>query len=286
VIRTTIRGKLSVSDSALPVQLWMADGRPIPVGLDVASIRPEATSAIPVRDDSAHAGPLYASRGSVFYWIVVPLSDGRRRTGWLAEQRRISSTPEEGRLIEGLVGPGVRVYFRNDSGSAWATLAGEPTQPPTSERHREGLTLRTRTAEPRGALLAAESPIRGTPWRLTLELPVAAATAGARATSMRLALFAALLLVLAGLAAWLLSRHLAKPLVDLTAAAETMARGDFSSRVTDPHVARGDEIGRLAASFSRMTSQLSQSRSELEQQVAEARSLSEELEQTNARLHR
>jgi PAS domain S-box-containing protein len=102
---------------------------------------------------------------------------------------------------------------------------------------------------------------------------------------MRLALFAALLLVLAGLAAWLLSRHLAKPLVDLTAATETMARGDFSSRVTDPHAARGDEIGRLAASFSRMTSQLSQSRSELEQQVAEARSLSEELEQANARLH-
>ena len=287
LVRTTLRQRLGGSDSALAIRLWTADARPLSVALNDPSHEPEARAVMPARDDSAHAGPLYVAQGAVLYWVVSPLFEGARRVGWIGEQRRISTTPQEEGLIKGLIDPEVRVYFHNDSGAIWTTLAGVPSSPPVSERHEKEAIVRTRaSAQERGQLLAADARVRGTPWRLTLELPVAAATAGARATLLRLSLFAALLLVLAGLAAWALSRQLAKPLVDLTAAAETLGRGDFSLAVTDSHSARGDEIGRLAASFSRMASELSLSRGELEQQVAEARSLSNELELANARLNR
>ena len=50
--------------------------------------------------------------------------------------------------------------------------------------------------------------------------------------------------MLGAVIAWIIGRQLARPLVELTGAAETLARGDYSERVTS----RGtDEIGRLAA---------------------------------------
>jgi YD repeat-containing protein len=63
-----------------------------------------------------------------------------------------------------------------------------------------------------------------------------------------------LALVVAGTAvAWALGRHLARPIVALTGAAEAMAEGDYSRRVG---VTGGDELGRLGATFDRMATRV------------------------------
>ena len=51
------------------------------------------------------------------------------------------------------------------------------------------------------------------------------------------------------IAAWFMSRWFIRPLVEMTAMAEAMARGDFSRRIK---LTRRDEIGRLAQSFNQM----------------------------------
>lgn len=55
------------------------------------------------------------------------------------------------------------------------------------------------------------------------------------------------------LLAYLLARHLAKPVLRLEAAAERLGRGDLSARVPED---RGDELGRLAVSFNRMAARI------------------------------
>jgi signal transduction histidine kinase len=60
-------------------------------------------------------------------------------------------------------------------------------------------------------------------------------------------------LVVAVIMTYFISRHLTRPLLDLTKAAERIARGDFRKRV---QVQTDDEIGHLALAFNRMMGQL------------------------------
>jgi signal transduction histidine kinase len=82
-------------------------------------------------------------------------------------------------------------------------------------------------------------------------------------------------------AAWALSRRLTRPLVQLTTAAEAISQGNYDGSVD---VSRRDEIGRLAATFNRMTEQVRESHGALERHYDEARLIAEELERANARL--
>jgi signal transduction histidine kinase len=74
------------------------------------------------------------------------------------------------------------------------------------------------------------------------------------------------LLILVGAAgAWLLSRHITAPLLEVMRAAQDISGGDYSRRAA---VASRDEVGLLAASFNRMAAQIEDSQRELESRVA------------------
>ena len=280
-LRAVLLRRLTAADSVLPFQLWNAAGQPIPLGLDLSSSPGfEGSSVIPPRDDSTRFGPLYAASGRVFLWVVSPVMEGTRRLGWIAEQRRVTRTPDDDRRLKNILGPETEVYYHNTDGSFWTTVSGSPASPPTYSPG-DSLTNRVRPGNAnRERVLAAESSIRGTPWTLALELPDGAAIIGPRAALLRLAALAFGLLLVALLATWAISRRLTTPLVDLTLATETMARGDFSSAVIESHAARRDEIGRLASSFNRMAADLSAARANLQRELEEEQSLAEELEQT------
>ncbi|NLZ92992.1 MAG: cell wall metabolism sensor histidine kinase WalK [Firmicutes bacterium] len=74
-------------------------------------------------------------------------------------------------------------------------------------------------------------------------------------------------IIIAGLLGRFLARRMTDPLQALTAAAEKMARGDFSQQVT---VSTRDEIGRLTVQFNEMAQQLQQSTKQLKEFVANA----------------
>ncbi len=73
-------------------------------------------------------------------------------------------------------------------------------------------------------------------------------------------------LIAAGLG-WLWSRRLTRPLIQVTAASDSMALGDLTARV---EVDRADEIGRLGHSFNTMASRVQHTVSVLQQFVADA----------------
>lgn len=78
---------------------------------------------------------------------------------------------------------------------------------------------------------------------------------------------AALAVVLAALAGYLLSSRMSRPLAQLTAASNRMAEGDLTSRAP---VARGDEVGHLADSFNAMAERVEATVGSLRRFVADA----------------
>jgi signal transduction histidine kinase len=91
------------------------------------------------------------------------------------------------------------------------------------------------------------------------------------------------LLIAAGAAlSGIISRGLTRPLTRLTAATAGVGRGEEGAASRVAH--GGDEIGRLAASFSRMAAEVADARRELERRVDEAQASATALERANDRL--
>ncbi|MBN2470858.1 MAG: HAMP domain-containing histidine kinase [Anaerolineae bacterium] len=82
-----------------------------------------------------------------------------------------------------------------------------------------------------------------------------------------LLLAAALVVPLATLIGWVISRNLSQPIMRLTHATEQMAEGDLSTRV---QIDRADELGQLSTAFNGMAAQIETTVSTLQQFVADA----------------
>ena len=89
-----------------------------------------------------------------------------------------------------------------------------------------------------------------------------------RRTRWELASLSLATLVVGGLAAAFVARRIARPVRQLAAGAEAIARGDLDQRM-EP--ATADEIGQLATTFNHMAAQLRQHRAEIESTNAELR---------------
>jgi methyl-accepting chemotaxis protein len=84
-----------------------------------------------------------------------------------------------------------------------------------------------------------------------------------------------LLIILSSLLAWLLSRHISKPLAWLTSLAEQIGRGDIPRAVATS--SRQDEVGSLAQAFADMSQYLREMVQEINEGVSVLASSSEEI---------
>lgn len=285
------------SDSTLAIELWSADGQLIdsiggPPATPGTIGDTHQSFPIPGNDtpqttmpngSNPQFLPFFEGRDNeVYYWMTVAVIDAGKRVGWIAEQARIKSRPNADRQINGLIGDHTAAYFRNDTGTFWTTIGGIPTTAPANapalSRVTATDTLRVASYNHarHGTVLATTIPIDGTPWALVLEVEHAAVVAPARSMLARFTLLSSLLLIAAAAASWLLIRGAVGPLVDLTRAATSMARGDYSTRVA---VQNNDEVGRLGASFNEMAGKVAASQARLAGQVQEAQRLADELDQ-------
>jgi signal transduction histidine kinase len=286
-------------DSSLPIELWTTDGRRVlRVGTEVrddrmAGVRPElrTQSGSPVTEvpsgeaglDSARYGAFYASGGRVFFWTVVPVFDGKRRLGYITQQRLYRTTPQSERLVRELIGNDVSLYLHNVTDDFWTTYLGTPTAPLADVDTAKGDFVGRR--EGVGTVTAYDQRVPGTPWALTLEAPVKVVLGEPRRITRRLFIVSLVIATLGVLATWAVSRRITRPIVSLAEGAEAVARGDYDTRVgRDSGEPTRDEVSRLAHSFNRMAEEIEASHRELEQQVEEAVATSSELEETNEQL--
>jgi methyl-accepting chemotaxis protein len=97
------------------------------------------------------------------------------------------------------------------------------------------------------------APVATGDWGFVTVAPESEILAGVNGTRDLLILIGAIALVLVGLAVFLIARRIAKPIEEVSAAAERIAVGDLD---VDVRQRSDDEIGRMAGSFRRMVAYL------------------------------
>ena len=244
-------------DSLTPPQLWTPDGRPIgamrlETPADLQEFQEQLFSHTRI-SDTAHVGKIYLTAGQASLWSAVPVRLGGDLLGYIAQERRIGTNTRVLQGIRELIGSEFEFFVRNIDGDTWVQLSGDGAPAPT--RIREfGSGLQLLTHGPKGPMLASTTPIHGTPLAVTIEQPMSVILSRPRTTIRALGTIAIVLVMLGAIVAWIIGRQLARPLVELTGAAEAMALGNYAERVTN--AGGTDEIGRLGAAFNRMADEV------------------------------
>jgi signal transduction histidine kinase len=247
----------SDSGAGLAAEVWDPTGRRLAyVGANVTDGRPSLADA--------PFTPFYAADGRVYFWMLAPIEERGRVIGHVAAQRRVSGPREANQTLRDLIGEDVELYMRNAVGDVWSASPGDPAIGPS---RRDTTASGIFNVRPRhGRTIVGEAAIAGTPWVTVLETPVTSVHAGTRTTLLTLTLLSLILIAGGAAISWAISRRVTRPLVSLTDAAEAIARGHPARYVED---GGSDEIGRLAASFNQMASEVAASRRELEQRIAD-----------------
>ncbi len=301
-----------LSETAPPVELWDANGHRLTfIGRDIP-IKPDGGSGgrhtvrrpglAPQQGGSAQFGRLYPEIRHVFYWVVAPVrlpvrtvrSAGRAvaskpdtagpsrvdsvTAGYVAQQLRFAIPPEATIALRSLTGEEITMLIRNRLGDVWAKAPGVLAEPRVIDSPvKKGFMADS----PNGRVIMAEWPVDNSPWMSVIEAPLAAVHERTNDLLETIALFGLLLSVIGAIGSVAVGRRVARPLASITYAAEAIAHGDYARRV--PLTGR-DEIGRLAASFNQMATEVDTARSELQHRFDEAREAAHQLESSNEQL--
>jgi len=250
-------------------ELWTTSGAPRLRAAPVASgARDSAvlahTRSRVAQTDSVQRSPFYVADGRVYVWTVVPVRANGRTVGTLAEHRRLVGSARTEQTIRALTGPEVRLLITSDGEPAWVTLEGTPAEapfvPPAANDRAERVRGRDGTT-----YYAVQSAIAGTPWRVVLFTTEAAVLRRSREFLRAMLIAGVAFLVLGTFGAWLLSRHVTRPLRRITRAAAALAEGDYTQRVP---LADDAELESLAATFNTMAAALGQAHGELAERNA------------------
>ncbi|HUQ84423.1 MAG TPA: ATP-binding protein [Gemmatimonadaceae bacterium] len=228
----------------------------------------------------AAMGALYSRGDSVFFWVGAPVTGSGRVLGYVLQRRPINSNPRAERTIRDLNGSdSVSIYFATEGSARWASLSGKPADVPVITPRRDDPPnviryLRGGSSE----YIAVYAHVPNTPLRVIAEMPRVTLLERPNAYLGRSAGVAVLMVVIGIICAWILSRRITRPLVQLTAAADAISTGKYTHRA---EVRTRDEAGRLADAFNTMAEQVQRSHDDLERQIAESRTLAARLDEAN-----
>lgn len=228
----------------------------------------------------SRTGNIYQINDSIYYSVIIPITDNKKVIGYITRYRLVKITSKLIEQFSKLAGRGAALYIGNRDGSLWTDLVHPvPYQLPVSQ-FSKGKTFEY-TQNDNSKFISAAQYIRGTPWVAVLEFPHQAFSQSSKQFFNWL-IIAGLILIGGGIAAaWLMSRHLTRPLNTLTAAAEAIADGNYISNV----VVRGDdEVGKLERSFNVMSIKLKAAQYVMEQQIIEAKQMNEQLRNFSAHM--
>jgi signal transduction histidine kinase len=241
------------------VELWDAAGTRL---IEVLS-RTADSARLPAGSLPAVGGrhELKSFDGMVFWDLVALIGEGDRALGSLLIRSTFNENPPG--IFSRLVGRDARVRVANKRGDVWTDFSG-PVPPAPVDLQQPGVAqYRSADGERR---IGAVTHIRDLPLAAWVEFPMVTVDAPAAAFLRQMIPIALLFLIGAAFAFKLLSSRLTGPLSQLTEAAEAIAAGDYSRRVT---AERRDEVGRLSRTFNSMAEQVQESRQRLEVRVAE-----------------
>jgi len=211
--------------------------------------------------DTPFVGRIYISADSMFYPSIAPVSGGGRPEGYLLRWRPVRTTPKAVLQLSQLLGTKAALYFGNDDGTLWTDMLKPVANSSPAARNPRKLLHYIR---PDGKVIGYTTSIPGTRWVIMVELSEGLILEAANRFLYWMLGIGAVLVITGSGIAWFISRSVTRRLDRLMRATTVIAEGDYSSRVP---VDRQDEIGKLAASFNTMMTQVRHTQEDLENKV-------------------
>jgi nitrate/nitrite-specific signal transduction histidine kinase len=222
---------------------------------DVVADGPDGTEVI------ALAVPIFGPRGqfrgmlagmfkvspdtlSSFYGDIVKLRLNKRGTAYLVDSKG-------------------RVIYHSNPARIGDDLSDQEVVKKVIRREINALRTQDRQGQD---IVAAYSPIPGTPWGLITEESWAALSSASQGYRQFLAILLILGFVVPSLFVAFGVRRITQPIEEVITAAQKIAGGDFNQKI---NVSTNDEIAELARQFNQMSVQLQTLYTEMEQRVAD-----------------
>jgi diguanylate cyclase (GGDEF)-like protein/PAS domain S-box-containing protein len=238
----------SASSQIVMVELWDRKGRRLLTASRPGEVVSDSDTARVTSTfvTGSLIGPLVERRDTVLTEARIAVINAYGDTVGVVRQFQHFS-PRSGALVRQLIGSDAVVFLGNRTGGLWTDMSRR-VQAPAKD----------------GKWIDATANVPGVPWVVWVALPRAAVLGPANALLGRIALLAVIVVAIGGLAAWMFSARLTRPLAELIDAAGSIASGDYSRRVTSD---RSDEVGQLTAVFNNMASRVEQATLDLESQA-------------------
>lgn len=193
------------------------------------------------KPDSGSVGKMYSANRRIYYPILISVVADNKLIGYVVRWRQMISTPRAVQQLSQLMGTDSKFLIGNADGTLWTDMVEEVPPPVINGQQQK--------------LMATVGPIPHSKWQLEVQLSVQKVLEPASRFIYWL-IAAGVVILLTGMAgAWLMSRNISKPLIELTEAASAIAAGNYTQLV---QMERHDELGKLAVAFNAMALQVQQ----------------------------
>jgi PAS domain S-box-containing protein len=246
----------------------LGTGAGLPVQSDALGL---ALTRIAQGPDTAVVGPIGAEADTLLYPVVARVSRDGRVVGYLVRWTRVQ--------IAGVIGSGSRLLFANAGGAVWTSRGERVAAPPMDAGAAQGVVTYERSDG--GKVLAAASPVAGTPWTVVIEFSRDVVLSAPRGMVLWLIVFGLVLLAVGAAMAWVMSGRLTGSVVELAESAKAISAGDYSHRTA---VRGAGEVGTLGRAFNDMAENVAEAHRELKGKVDELAASEAQHRQTRERL--
>lgn len=240
----------------------------------------DSISHFTLRSNTTGIGKFYLLGSSLYYPINVPVTNNQQLIGHIVRWQKLRTSPQSMESLIQLMGTNSKLYLGNKDGSLWTDMIR-----PVSYVKIDTNSLNDvfEYSSSNGDKVAVASTVRNTAWLLSIEFPRQSIVETARHFLNRILIIGSMIMIVALIVGWIMSRNISLPLNKLTAATSQIAEGNYSVKVdTD----RKDEVGKLARAFNAMIGQVGKAREGLEQKIIETAEVNEQLRALSAYLQK
>jgi len=207
-----------------------------------------ATIAQAIRTSTDQQSPIYPAGTRAHVWAVAPVRASGRIVGTIAELRRINDGAAVEETIRKLFDDELHIVFASRGTPWWVSVRGHPIVAPVAAPRVDDRAVLVNGTD--GAQYAVQIGVPRTPWLIVMYQSQASVLRRPQEFLGRILLASALVLGIATAGAWILSRHVTRPLREVTDAAAALAHGDYTRRVSVR--GGGREVASLSATFNKM----------------------------------
>lgn len=202
---------------------------------------------------------LRVADGRVTYRTIAYVNAEHARGGVLSIDRPLSSG-SGATLIEQLIGRGATVKFGNTQGNVWTDFSKSVASPPKTMAQAASSFVDAAGQRHLGMAV----PVAGTPWSVWVEFSESYFMQPAAVLLRHMLPWTLGLICIGVVAVFVASTRIVAPLRHIADAADAIAGGDYSRRITH---ARQDEIGRVGSAFNVMADRVEAAHAQLEERV-------------------